>query len=164
MRTFRVILISLLALFGVVMIFAMLIPADTRVSRAVSIKAQRDSVKNVLLNLQQWPLWHPNLKRANDSNPIVYAGNALKFNGFTMQVEPTTDSTVRVNMTNREGEQLHSTIQLVNLNADTCVVNWYADFHSKWYPWEKFRSMFFDQLYGPSLDSNLVRLKQFTEK
>lgn len=164
MKTFRVILGSLLALFGVVMIFAMLIPADTKVSRAINIKAERDSIKNILLNLEKWPLWHPNMKMASDTNPVVFSGNALKFNGFTMGVVPATDSTVQVNMTNREGKQLHSTIKLVNLGTGNCVVNWYAEFHSNWYPWEKFRSMFFDQLYGPSLDSNLVKLRQFAER
>lgn len=168
MKKFRVILISLFVLFSVIMIFSMLIPADTRVSRAINIRGNRDSLKYTLLDLKQWPKWHPNLKTGNDSNPVTYSSAGerpwLKYNGFTMHVSAATDSTINVDMTNREGKQLHSIVQLVNLNRDTCVVNWYATFHSGWYPWEKFRSMFYDQLYGPSLDSNLVKFRHYTER
>jgi hypothetical protein len=168
MKRFRVILISLVVLFSIIMIFSMLIPANTRVSRAINIKTHRDSLKQALLDIKQWVKWHPNLKNFSDSNPVTYSAdgekNWLKYNGFTMQVTPAGDTAIDVDMTNREGKKLHSAIKLVNLNRDTCVVNWYAQFHSSWYPWEKFRSMFFDQLYGPSLDSNLLKLKQYAEK
>jgi hypothetical protein len=164
MKKLKIILISLFILFSVIMIFALLIPADTRVSRAINIRANRDTLKTILLDLKQWPKWHPNLKTGNDSNPVTFSGNALKFNGFTMEVTPATDSSIHVDLTNREGKKLQSVIQMNNLNRDTVAVNWYALFHSDWYPWEKFRSMFYDQLYGPSLDSNLVKFRNFTER
>lgn len=168
MKKFRIILITLLVIFGVIMIFSSLIPADTRVSRAINIKGKRDSLKQSLLDLRQWPGWHPSLKAGNDSNPVTFAPAgekpALKFNGFTMYVTAASDSSINVDMINREGNHLPSVIQLIQMRGDTCAVNWYVSFHSNWYPWNKFKSMFNDQLYGPSLDSNLVKFKGYMEK
>lgn len=166
MKRFRIVIIALVVLFSVVMIFASLIPAETRVSRAINIRGNRDSMKHSLLDLRQWPLWHPNLKNRNDSNPVTFsaAGDTLLYNGFTVQVSPESDSSVNVDMTNREGNKMRSTINIIKMHGDTCAVNWYVLFHSKWYPWEKFRSMFYDQMHGPSLDSNLLKFKGYIEK
>lgn len=168
MKRLRIVILALLVLFSIMMIFAALIPAETRVSRAINIRGNRDSLRQSLLDLKQWPRWHPGLKTGNDSNPVTFspAGEApwLKYNGFTMQVSSASDSGINVDITNREGKKQHSVIQVISMNRDTCAVNWYALFHSKWYPWEKFKSMFYDQLYGPSLDSNLVKFRGYAEK
>lgn len=166
MKRFRIVIIALLVLFAVIMIFASLIPAETRVSRAINIRGNRDSMRQSLLNLKQWPLWHPNLKNVSDSNPITYSpnGQTLLYNGFTMQVSPESDTSINVEIANREGKKMNSTIRIIKMGGDTCAVNWYALFHSRWYPWEKFRSMFYDQMHGPSLDSNLLKFKGYIEK
>jgi hypothetical protein len=48
--------------------------------------------------------------------------------------------------------------------SDTTVVQWYFDFRLKWYPWEKFGSIVFDQQLGPSMESSLENLRINFEK
>jgi hypothetical protein len=64
---------------------------------------------------------------------------------------------------NPRGEILPNTI-IVYDYKDSCIVNWYCTMKVKWYPWDKFRSIFFDNIIGSVLDSNLTALKVFVEK
>jgi polyketide cyclase/dehydrase/lipid transport protein len=43
-------------------------------------------------------------------------------------------------------------------------VQWYMEFHLRWYPWEKFSSFMFEKVYGPQLQQGLDNLKSLLEK
>jgi hypothetical protein len=49
-------------------------------------------------------------------------------------------------------------------NDDQWVVQWYFDFHLRWYPWEKFSSIVFDKQLGPPMEKSLDNLKKLLEK
>jgi hypothetical protein len=169
MKKLKVLLLSVLVLGAVVMIFSLLIPANSRVSRTVSVKSQRDSIMKSLLNLENWSQWHPQLKSDSARRLIQYGAvrsgpNAsLSYNKFTMTLTGVTDSSLKISMVNPAGEQLPTQIDVFNL-GDSCAVNWFASFHAKWYPWEKFRNIFYDNIHGPSLEANLKGLKAFLER
>jgi hypothetical protein len=55
-----------------------------------------------------------------------------------------------------------ATIAGKNENAHT-TVQWYFDFHVKWYPWEKFQSIVYDQQLGPVMEKSLNNLKRIAE-
>ena len=42
-------------------------------------------------------------------------------------------------------------------------LNWSLKFPLRWYPWEKFSSLFFDKMYGDQLQRGLERIKQISE-
>ena len=44
------------------------------------------------------------------------------------------------------------------------TVQWYMDFHLRWYPWEKFSSLLFEKRYGPLMEKGLTGLKAMLEK
>lgn len=48
-------------------------------------------------------------------------------------------------------------------SANITVVQWYYDFKLKWYPWEKFGSITFDQQLGPVMERSLNKLKKLVE-
>jgi hypothetical protein len=37
------------------------------------------------------------------------------------------------------------------------------DFKLRWYPWEKFKSLFFENIYGAHLERGLGNLKELSE-
>ena len=50
------------------------------------------------------------------------------------------------------------------INANSVTVQWYINFHLRWYPWEKFTSFMFEKVYDPQLQQGLENLKAFLEK
>ena len=51
-----------------------------------------------------------------------------------------------------------------SLGNNRVTVQWYMDFHLRWYPWEKFSSFMFERVYGPQLQQGLDNLKSSLEK
>ena len=49
-------------------------------------------------------------------------------------------------------------------DSSSVTVQWYMDFHLRWYPWEKFTSFVFERIYNPQLQKGLDNLKTFLEK
>ena len=47
--------------------------------------------------------------------------------------------------------------------SDSTTLQWYMDFHLRWYPWEKFASLLFEQSYGPKMEQGLGNLKKILE-
>jgi hypothetical protein len=43
------------------------------------------------------------------------------------------------------------------------TVQWYIDFHLRWYPWEKFSSLLLEKSYGPKMEKGLTDLKRIVE-
>ncbi|HVE60520.1 MAG TPA: hypothetical protein VNA26_01785 [Chitinophagaceae bacterium] len=37
------------------------------------------------------------------------------------------------------------------------------DFHLKWYPWQKFSSLLYEERYGTMMQNGLTNLKEITE-
>jgi len=51
-----------------------------------------------------------------------------------------------------------------NAQSSSVTLQWYMDFHLRWYPWEKFSSFMFEKIYHPQLQQGLDNLKRFLEK
>ena len=44
--------------------------------------------------------------------------------------------------------------------ADSITLQWYMDVHLKWYPWQKFGSLFYENTYGTVMQQGLENLRQ----
>ena len=51
-----------------------------------------------------------------------------------------------------------------NAESNSVTIQWYMDFHLRWYPWEKFSSFMFERVYHPQLQQGLDNLKSLLEK
>lgn len=51
-----------------------------------------------------------------------------------------------------------------NAESNSVTIQWYMDFHLRWYPWEKFSSLMFERIYHPQLQQGLDNLKRILEK
>ena len=47
---------------------------------------------------------------------------------------------------------------------NSVTVQWYMDFHLRWYPWEKFSSLLLEKRYGPMMEKGLGNLKALVER
>ena len=43
------------------------------------------------------------------------------------------------------------------------TVQWYFDFHLKWYPWQKFQSIVYDKQLGPEMEASLENLRRIVQ-
>jgi hypothetical protein len=163
MRKIKVIILSLVILSVLVLLFSLLIPTHSKVSRAINIVGTRDSLRNELLQLKKWVNWHPFLKARPIDSIRFSSANQLEVDHYAFSITGNTDSTIQFLAQNPRGEQMPSTIAIYNY-GDSCIVNWYSSITVKWYPWEKFKTIFYDNMYGPALDSNLIALKYYIEK
>jgi hypothetical protein len=48
--------------------------------------------------------------------------------------------------------------------GDSATLQWYMDFELRWYPWEKFRSLFYENIYGLQMEQGLLNLKELSEE
>lgn len=49
-------------------------------------------------------------------------------------------------------------------STDSLTLQWYMDFYPKWYPWEKFGSLFYEKNYGTVMEQGLSNLKTRLQK
>jgi hypothetical protein len=170
MKRIKILFISIVVLSAILIGFAALIPATTKVSRTTSIVAHRDSILQQITNVENWSRWHPQLNNDSVRRLIQYSAqrsgaNAWLIAGQTrMEVISMAEGSVSINISNAKGEAIPSVINVIPVrNTDSCIVNWQSQFTSKWYPWERFRSIFIDNMLGPALEANLKSLKAYME-
>jgi hypothetical protein len=163
MRHIKILVIAISFLSALIFLFSLLIPSQAKVSRAININQTRDSVKKELLQLNHWVLWHPDVKRNSQNNNLSTTNNEITIGTYKMKVDNVNDSMIYLNTHNANGVAMATTIALYKAN-DSCIVNWYHTIPVKWYPWEKFRSIFYDNILGPTIDSTLFAFKQYIEK
>lgn len=162
MRLIKLGLISVIGLFLVILAISLLIPSNARVSRAVTIEAPADSVRNYLGNLKNWPQWNTLLQNEHLTRITV---NEKLFHSEQMDVElVSVDTASIVTAWKRPGQE--PIIHTIGITAagNATIVNAFFDFKVKWYPWEKFGSIVFDKEMGPPLEKSLGNLKINCEK
>ncbi len=161
MRSFKVVFLSFLLMGFVILVFSFFIPSSTKLSRGITIKKPLIEVKNNLKQIQNWHYWHKGLAK-EDIIEIDTIGYSMLTKKVQLNLKNETDTSLEFNLKMVKGPSLLSSIILYNHN-DSCSIQWFYTFKSKWYPWEKFASLFHNNIYGNALDSNLIALKNYIE-
>ena len=67
-------------------------------------------------------------------------------------------------MVTDNGRPIISVLKVIrHQEGDSSTLQWYMDFKLRWYPWEKFKSLFFENIYGFQMERGLENLKQLSE-
>lgn len=120
---------------------------------------------NQITDAANWKNWYPGA----DSLPLLFIESKLR--GIvtdSMQgliIKEVNDSAVlAMNMgpNSKRGESGWNIIPGSIPNSFT--VQWYMDFHLRWYPWEKFSSLLLEKRYGTMMEQGLTKLKALLEK
>ena len=150
MKLIKLAILSIVVLFLVALGISLLIPSHIRISRAANFPAPAGSVLAPVTDTLQWKNWNP---------PFMKPDSGLA-PGASTRITPLrqTDSLFEVRLSQGarsvvSGWQLYS-----HSRTDSLTLQWYMDFDLKWYPWEKFSSLFFEATYGNMMEKGLANL------
>ena len=165
MRIFKLILISIIMLCIAVIFVFSLFPSNIRISRVIDIHASKEKIFGVINDINTWKNWNEFVKEANLDNisvPSNGKGAYIESSGMRVSITASSVDSVKTQWVQKDKHQFDGGYNLVQTN-DVVVVEWYFNFHFRWYPWEKLGSMFYDKHLGPVMEKSLVNLKNLTE-
>jgi Polyketide cyclase / dehydrase and lipid transport len=169
LRLIKLGLISIIVLFLLVTGMSLFIPSHIRISKAINIKADRDSIMAPIRDAAKWKSWYPGLDTVK---LLVIAG---KVKGVVLDDK---DPVHPVYIVINKVEPDEITAQFVSKSlkpvingwktitysvSDSVTLQWYMDFHLRWYPWEKFGSLLLEKSYGIKMEQGLSNLKKLAE-
>ena len=156
MRLLKLAVISVIILFAIVTGISLFIPSQIRLSKVITIKPEKDSIFHLIKNKDQWPRWHPSF--------INGANNNMLFK-ITAKVISENDSTLLMQWSQENRKILTTGWQLSRSNdLDPATLQWFMDFKTSWYPWEKFGSLFYENTYGVMMQEGLSNIKEIVER
>jgi hypothetical protein len=166
MRIIRFIVISAVVIFIITTIISLFIPSHVRISRVVQINSSKDAVMNQVSNISNWKNWYPGA----DTLKLYYEDNIIK--GLILDeprkrylvVREKKDEEVTAEYVLSKKSIPTGWLIAANAESNSVTIQWYMDFHLRWYPWEKFSSFVFEKVYHPQLQQGLDNLKKFLEK
>jgi hypothetical protein len=166
MRLIKLVIISIIILFLLVTVISLFIPSQIRISKAVDINSSRENVMLQIANPVQWKNWYPGA----DSLELYYTEGEVK--GVVLDsslqrrilIREKNDSSVIAVFSGPGTREIVSGWKIITGNDPGLVtVQWWMDFKLRWYPWEKFSSLFFENIYGAEMEKGLDKLKQLVE-
>ena len=117
-----------------------------------------------------WKNWYPGL----DSTKPFYENGKMKGvvfnqsdvkNPVYLKIDKESENEITAQYVNKKRRSVINGWKIISYPAtDSLTLQWYMDFHLGWYPWEKFRSLLFEKLYGSGMEQGLTNLKVLVEK
>ena len=154
MQLIKLAFISIFFLFFVATAISFFIPSEIRISKAINIHGQSDSVLARVADTTRWKEWHP---------AYIPGDSAKKFPAISIATRSRTDTSLIMEMRQGKKTPVINGFQVYHPIADSLTLQWYMDFKIKWYPWQKFGSMFYEGTYGLMMQQGLENLKRQTE-
>ena len=140
-------------------------PSHVRISKAIDITTSKDSLMHQIGDASNWKNWYPGA----DSLSLLFMEGRVRGigmdNGQGLIINEVNDSAVLTMNTgphSKKGESGWNIFPGTVPNSFT--VQWYMDFHLRWYPWEKFSSLLLEKRYGRMMEEGLGKLKAWLEK
>jgi hypothetical protein len=149
-RLIKLALISIIFLFLVVTAISLLIPSHIRISKAINLHGEKDSIFALIVDTTRWKEWHP----------AFIPNDSLNFPSIQIVPIVRNDSEVVMNLQqNRKQKVVNGWKIYQHKGVDSLTLQWYMDFQLKWYPWKKFGSLFFENTYGVMMEQGLGNIK-----
>lgn len=156
MRVIKLALISIVFLFVVVTAISLLIPSHVRISKAINIAGEKEQVFALIRDTSQWKLWYPAFMPNEQST---------NFPEVNVQMRNENDSLIEMALQQSNKPEVINGWNLFEHGAaDSLTLQWYMDFHMKWYPWRKFASLFFENTYGVMMQQGLENIRSIVQR
>ena len=156
MRLIKLALLSIVFLFIVVTLISLLIPSHIRISKAINLYAQKDSVFALIDDTSKWKQWHP---------AFIPGDSAPKFPTIHITHKIESDSEIVMYLQQQgKPEVINGWKFYQNNPADSLTLQWYMDFRLKWYPWQKFGTLLYENTYGKMMEQGLANIKSEVQK
>ena len=151
MRLVKLAILSLFFLFVIVTGISLLIPSHIRLAKVITIKPEKDSIFALIKNKDEWPRWHPS---------FLNGTNADMLSKITTTIVSEKDSVLVMQWQQKNKKTLDMGWQLSRSNnIDPATLQWFMDFKTSWYPWQKFGSLFYENNYGAMMEQGLLNIK-----
>jgi hypothetical protein len=132
---------------------SLLIPRHVRISRAVNIATNNQKAMQLISDTTQWTKWNPLFSDSVHANT----------KNISREIITSTDSIISINIQAKNSDPVLNTWELHRLaSRDSAALQWYMDFHPKWYPWEKFKSLFYEKAYGTMMEQGLENVQRIS--
>ena len=165
MKIFRLLFFSFLVLFLVVTGISLFIPSHIRISKAINITATADSVFSQVNDPVKWKNWFPDL----DSAKLYYEEGVVK----GVIIDDSSRQYIKITRITKDevitelragSRKIISGWKIIDHpQPNSITLQWYMDFHLRWYPWEKFASFLFEKSYGFKMEQGLNNIKKLSE-
>jgi len=168
MRFIKFLLISGLVLFIVLTLLSLLFPSRISVSRVINVAAPRQKVYTAVSDLRTWNSWNGFIRGASLTGeryggPFGKEGATLVSDQLVIREGASDTGEVMLEWIPKGGKRTTGGFRLMHLNQDSLTVQWWFDFHFRWYPWEKLGIFVYDRKFGPLMEESLKGLKQYVE-
>jgi hypothetical protein len=164
MRFIKLGIISIVVLSLFITGMSLFIPSHIRLSKAINIKADKDSILGQIRDAAKWKNWYP----GTDTARLFYHNGAAtgvilddKDTAHPVYIHITRETPDEVEaelVTNKMKPVVNGWKTISYPTTDSITLQWYMDFHLRWYPWEKFRSLILERSYGPKMEKGLSNL------
>jgi hypothetical protein len=153
-RLIKLGLLSIFFLFLVVTAISLLIPSQIRISKAINVYGQEEPVLSLIDDTSNWKLWHP----------AFIPNDSLSFPAIHILQKSRSDSEIVMHLQQSGKPEVVNGWKIYKYgHTDSLTLQWYMDFHLKWYPWQKFGSLFYENTYGVMMEQGLDRIKARVE-
>lgn len=161
MKALKLFLISAVVIFCILTAISMFLPSHVRVSRAINIDAAPQAVMPYVADLSKWRPWN---KLLDDSTITLQSVEAsgIRTNRFDISLLIAENDSVSTSWKQPNGKVFTGNFSLIP-SGEVTIVQWYFDFNLRWYPWEKFASIIYDDRMGPGMENSLTQLKGLVE-
>ncbi|MEP6747032.1 MAG: SRPBCC family protein [Bacteroidota bacterium] len=162
MRFLKLAVISAVVLFCILLGISLFLPSHIRISRAIDINAPAEKISPLITDVKKWEQWNEYIRAYHNR---VAEANMMKADEIAIFITTHKKDLVTAEWQQPSGDKFGSGFVMItnkNIGAHT-TVQWYFDFHVRWYPWEKFQSIVYDQQLGPVMEKSLSNLKRIAE-
>jgi hypothetical protein len=165
MRVIKLAILSFVFLFLLVTIISLFIPGNITISKATNIPGDAEIVDWYISKLTGWREWHPVLKDVPEKEFIIFSDTTLKVKNTSINLVERKSEEILTEMSTDGGRPIRSGLKLIRHQpGDSATLQWFMDFKLRWYPWEKFRSLFFENIYGVQMEQGLANLKELSRR
>lgn len=165
MQVIKLGLISVVVFALLITGFSLFFPSHVRISKAIDINGNRDSVWALVNDPANWQQWFPG---GDSLQPLFILGKikgVVTDNKQGLIMETATDSTVTANNAGLISKRAETGWNIYpGHDSNSMTIQMYMDFRLRWYPWEKFSSLLLEKRYGPFLEKGLENLKKVAER
>jgi len=163
-RWFKLALISLLFFIAILTVFSLFVPSHLRLAKNINVASHKDTILAFAADFKSWPRWHPAFQNESVAG-WKEINHGWENENYRILLAEVKENEV-ITEFGRPGKTLVKNVWRVieAPGLDSVAVQWYMDFHLKWYPWEKFSGLFFEKMYGKQMEKGLVRMKSLLEE
>jgi hypothetical protein len=161
MRLIKLAFISAVILFLIATFIGLLLPSKVVVSRATDIIAPKDSIFNLVKNINQWKQW---VNGMNNAGVVITSPTEADLAGTKVSITSVDNYTVSSTWAGKKGTVQKSVFRVIqDTTSNKAVAQWEFMQELKWYPWDRLSSMMNDKIMGEQLENNLASLKKLCE-